>query len=520
MKIFSKFYIFILILVLAGSCTDLVEEPVGYLSPEGYFLKEENVQSAINGCYGSMASSNYYGSGLTTPLQIMSDMVDLGFNFSNYADLNDFSHSTTNTFPLSIWKCSYGIIGIANTALYGVTQIDESQEVKNKLEAESRFVRAFVYYHLVRLFGEIPYIDNADTEISSVTKASVADVYINIIKDLEYAKEHLPMEHPDGDVRTRPSKGSAATVLASVNLTLGNWQEAYEQAKWVIDNAGSLNYALETDFQDLFRAETQDNSKEYIFAVDFLANQTGDNDVNSFTLENDQTIGAFNSVDGADKPWRGWSMLVPSLKVYETWDAKDYRKRVSLTDSIIMRDGTGIVRPYTEFNVTRPHAAKLERFSGEVKSSTAGWRSDMNYIAFRYGEVLLIAAEAGNEIGKTTEAVGYVNQIRARARLGGNVNWGGAGYGSYGPSTSPADVPAGINQDDFRTLVLEERRLELAFEFKRWYDIVRRDMGDQVFGANGLEPQPNFNKTKHYLLPIPQTEIDIHPKLEPQNPGY
>lgn len=520
MKKNLKLYILSLIAVFAFSCTDLQEEPVGILSPEGYFKTEAELQSAINGCYGSMASSNYYGSGLTTPLQILSDMVDLGFNFSNYADFNSFIHTSTNTFPLGIWKTSYGVIAIANTAIAGVDQIEEEQDVKETLEAEARFVRAFVYYHLVRLFGEIPYLDNLGYVVDDVTKSSVDDVYAGIINDLEFAKEYLPMEHPDGDVRSRPSKGSAATVLASVYLTRGNWQGAYDQAKWVIDNAGALNYALESDFQDLFRAETQNNSKEYIFAIDFLANQTGDNEVNNFTYENDSKVGAFNGVDGADKPYRGWSMLVPSLKVYNTWDDNDYRKRVSLTDSIIMRDGTGIVRPYTEFNITRPHIAKLERFCGNRKSSTAGWRSDLNYICYRYAEVLLIAAEAGNEIGQTAEAVGYVNQLRTRARAGGVVNWDGAGYGSYGPSDSPADVSSGINQDDFRTLVLEERRLELAFEFKRWYDIVRRDMGDEVFGANGLEAQPNFDKTKHYRMPIPQTEIDIHPNLEPQNTGY
>ena len=144
----------------------------------------------------------------------------------------------------------------------------------------------------------------------------------------------------------------------------------------------------------------------------------------------------------------------------------------------------------------------------------------MNYIVYRYGEVLLIAAEAGNEIGLTTEAVGYVNQLRARARSGGVINWDGGGYGSYGPSASPADVSSGIGQDDFRTLVLEERRLELAFEYKRWQDIVRRDMGDQVFGPDGFETWDSFDKTKNYLWPIPQTEIDKSPNLKPQNPGY
>lgn len=520
MKKLLKLYILSLTVVLAFSCTDLQEEPVGLLAPEGYFKTEKDVQTAINGCYGSMASSNYYGSGLTVPLQLMSDMVDLGYNFSNYADFSNFIHTPTNTYVQGVWGNSYGIISIANTAISGIAQIDEKQDVKDNLEAEARFIRAFTYYHLVRLFGGVPYLDNLDFVVSDVAKSSVEEIYAGIINDLEFAKEHLPMEHPDGDVRTRPSKGSASTVLASVYLTRGIWQEAYDHAKWVIDNAGSLNYGLEADFQDLFRAETQNNSKEYIFSVDFLANQRGDNPTNSFTLENDSKVGAFNGIAGADKPWRGWSMLIPSLKVYETWDDKDYRKRVSLTDSIIMRDGTGIVRPYTAFEIQRPHAAKLERFCGERKSSTAGWRSDINYICFRYAEVLLIAAEAGNEISKTTEALGYVNQLRARARAGGNVNWEGANYGSYGPSTSPTDVSSGISPDDFRTLVLEERRLELAFEFKRWYDIVRRDLGDQVFGANGLEIQPNFNKEKHYLLPIPQSEIDISPNLEPQNSGY
>jgi hypothetical protein len=521
MKRILKLYFLSIILVFANNCTDLEEDPVGLLAPEGYFKSAADVQSAINGCFGSMASSNYYGGKLTTALQMRSDMIDIGFDYkSGYADFNRFTVVPTNDYPLEIWGNSFGIISNANTAISGISQIDENQDVRDGLEAEARFIRAFVYYHLVRLFGEIPYLDNLDFNAADVEKSSVADVYAGIITDLEYAIEKLPMQHPDGDRRTRPSKGSAATVLASVHLTRGSWQEAYDQAKWVIDNAGSLNFVLVADFQDIFRAETQDNSKEYIFSVDFLGNQRGDNSTNWYTLENDHTLGAFNSVDGADKPWRGWSMLVPSMKVFEDWDDNDYRKRVSITDSIIMRDGTDSIRHYTGFNITRPHAAKWERFSGVMKSATAGWRSDMNYICFRYGEVLLIAAEAGNEIDKTAEAVVYVNQLRARARAGGNINWEGGGYASYGPSESPADVSTGISKDDFRNLVLEERRLELAFEFKRWYDIVRRDLGDQVFGPDGLEPQPDFDKNKHYIIPIPQTEIDMSPNLEPQNPGY
>ncbi|MBC8152805.1 MAG: RagB/SusD family nutrient uptake outer membrane protein, partial [Bacteroidetes bacterium] len=131
---------------------------------------------------------------------------------------------------------------------------------------------------------------------------------------------------------------------------------------------------------------------------------------------------------------------------------------------------------------------------------------------FRYAEVLLIAAEALAETtGPNPEAIGYVNQIRARAR-----NWVGRPL-----QTFPADVPATTDKAAFINLVLEERRLELAFEFGRWYDIKRRKLGDAVFkGANALETRPTFDASRDYLMPIPKTELDINPNLRPQNPGY
>ncbi len=508
------------LLVLWTGCTDLQEKPVGILAPEGYYKTGADVQAMINGGYGVMASSNYYGAGLTAPLQLLSDMVDNALEFSDYADFSPFRVTPTNSYVRNIWATSYQIIAIANSAIYGVSLIGEEDDIKNRLEAEARFIRAFTYYHLVRLYGDIPYLDSPDLkDILSIKQAPATEVYANIIDDLEYAHQYLPMQHPDG-IRSRPSKGTAATVLASVYLTLNNWQQAYENAKWVIDNAGALDYALEPDFQNLFRASEQATQKEYIFTLDFTGNLRGDNP-NPVTLENDSKIGPFNGVEGGAKPYRGWSMLVPHINVYKSWDPGDYRLKVSLDDSLELRHvNPGTISPYTDFpDWQAPHIAKWNRFAGDEKANFAGWRSDLDYIAFRFGEVLLIAAEAANELGNTTEAVGYVNQIRARARAGGNINFEGNGYGSYGPSPVPPDVSAGISQDDFRRLVLEERRIELAFEWKRWYDIVRRDLGDEAFGPGGLEPQPDFNKSKHYLIPLPQQEIDINPNLT-QNPGY
>jgi hypothetical protein len=127
----------------------------------------------------------------------------------------------------------------------------------------------------------------------------------------------------------------------------------------------------------------------------------------------------------------------------------------------------------------------------------------------RYAEVLLIAAEALNETSPGSgEAAGYVNRVRARARAGNG-------------STFPEDVTGGMSQGDFRDMVLEERKWELAFEYKRWYDIARRQLGAEVFGASGLEGlKENFDPGRDYLFPILADELARNPNLEPQNPGY
>ncbi|MEQ9439997.1 MAG: RagB/SusD family nutrient uptake outer membrane protein [Cyclobacteriaceae bacterium] len=506
MKKYLNRYLSALLVLLIVSCTDLEETPVGVLSPDGYFQTPGDVEAAIFGAYGRMASETYYGRKLTLTLQLLSDMCDIGDRGTpaRRQEINDFITESNNGMVSSFWPQSYAIISATNAAIAGADLLDAgavTEEKRNELKAEARFARAFTYYHLVQLFGDIPYIDyvvNEPESVAELAKTSEADVYANIIADLEFAQQNLPMLHPS-NVRTRPSKGTAYTMLASVYMTQGNWQQAYDNAKWVIDNAGELNYALVPDFQTLFIATEEDGLPEHIFALDFLGLQNGGGG------ENDDIMGAITGIRGADQ--NGWSVSVPSLAVYNNWDPRDYRKKVSIEDSTMVG---GVLTPYTEYQqVQRPHIAKFARFPGNA--NTEGRYSDHNYVCFRYAEVLLIAAEALNEIsGPTAEAMEYINQLRARAR-----NWAGT------MTNFPEDVAAGINQNDFRDLVLEERRLELAFEFKRWYDIKRRQLGEEAFTApTSLEPHANFDPGKHYLLPLPQDELDRNPNLAPQNPGY
>lgn len=501
-KILNKVIIFTLTACMVG-CADLEERPIGLLAPESLFNTPRDVEVAIFGAYGWIATERLYGRQFVTALMLRGDMVDIGDRGTpaERQQVNDFNMDDNNAMVRTFWPVWYQVVSAANAAIAGAEVLEAGAEI-NPLIAEARFIRAFTYYHLVRTFGDIPYIDyfiDNPESVKELTKTPQAQVYEGIIADLEFAKEWLPDMQPSG-VRSRASKGTAASYLASVFLTLEDYQRAYSEAKWVIDNKDRFGYALESDFQDLYRAEMADNLSETIFTIDFLGQQSGDGGAN------DDIMGSMTGIRGADE--LGWSVTVPSMQVYNTWDPRDYRKRVSFADSALIE---GVLQPYTVFqNTQRPHIAKFRRFPGV--SNSEGRYSDHNYIALRYAEVLLIAAEALAEVngGPDAESIGYVNEIRARAR-----NWDGV-------STSfPEDVAPGLNQTQFINLVLDERRIELAFEFKRWYDIKRRKLGEEVFkGLNSLEPHTEFNPSRDYLMPLPRVELDVNPNLAPQNPGY
>lgn len=486
---------------LTLGCADLNENPVGLLSPEGFYKNKKDVESGIFGAYSSVASEPLFGRQFLSAIMLRSDMVDIG-NRGTAAEriqVNDFTMDASNGMVARFWPIWFQVISAANSAEAGAKSLGLPEAEINPLIAEAKFVRAFSYYHLVRCFGSLPYIDFfvSDPEsVKSIGKISEDEIYKKLIVDLEYAKQWLP-DKQAGDVRSRPSKGAAASYLASVYLTIGNFPKAYTEAKYVIDNKDKFGYRLEADYQDLFVASKADGIKETIFAVDFLGS------INSGNYNDDLMA---PMVGNRLPEVGGFGVLVPSLKVYTTWDNRDYRKKVSFQDTLVLPNR---VVPYTGFPDPRPHIDKWRRFPGNA--GAGGRYSDFNYNDFRYAEVLLIAAEAIGEIsGPNDEAYGYLNQIRLRARnAAGRLR------------TFPENVPTNLNKQDFINFVMEERRLELAFEFKRWYDIKRRKLGDIVFkGPNALEPRSAWDPNRDYLMPIPSTEISINPKLGPQNPGY
>lgn len=504
-------YLFLLIGFSIVGCSDLIEEPVGLLAPDGFFQTTSDIQTAVDGAFTHAINEKFWGRKLSIALMLRSDMVNLQSDQTRRVEHNEMTTLANNGMSSESWLKSYQGIAAANQAIAGAELVKASADLKNPVTAKAHFIRAFYYFHLVRQYGGVPYLDAPVTDAEAagaISRSSAAEVYANIISDLEFAKTWLPNTQSS---RAIPAKSAASAYLALVHLTMGNYQEAFNEAKEVIDNKGVYDLALESNFQNLFDADAIDASKEPIFALDY-------NNVQAPNNAYDQ-IAPMTGIRGDDRnSGGGWSVAVPTLAVYETWPAGDYRRAVSLDEEASIG---GNVVDYTQFDISghqhaanRPYIAKYTRFPGAFARGNARATSS-NISMMRYAEVLLIAAEAAVEIGDNAAATTYINEVRARARMGGVAGTGAGAKVTIAPSDVPADITGTVTVAD----VLEERRFELAFECKRWYDIARRKIGAEAFGAAGLEgAKPNFS-ADDYLLPLPEDELDRNPNLT-QNPGY
>ncbi|RJE70456.1 RagB/SusD family nutrient uptake outer membrane protein [Reichenbachiella sp. MSK19-1] len=524
---------FALVMVFSMSCEDLDERPVGVLAPEGLFKTVSELQSGVNGGYYLICREEFHGRKLSLALLLRSDMVGIGDPTTgalrHACDLMEMEQN--NGFVDSFWNVGYKALAAANTVINARDVVSGDEDEINAVVAEAYFLRAYIHYVYVRLFGEFIYMDGTPFEDPYMAQqSSVADIYEGIIADLEFCKQWLVDVPAD---RSHPSKATAYGMLASVYMTRAtseasqgsDWQDAYDNAKHVIDNEGTYGVSLDEDYYDIFAPDF--TSSEVLFKLNMIA---ADNhgitpgDIGGQNAGTDQ-ITAVTGPRG-DRRFEdlndaafGWSAAVPELRVYSTWDGKDYRKAVSLDTAITYGDTTDYYFTrwdIIEQNVARPAIAKYFRAVGEAglrtgtKQGASLRDSNVKPVILRYGEVVLIAAEAAVELGLDGEAVKYINMIRERAR-----NAGGSGHSKYPPSAVPAAHPGGVTVDD----VIEERRLELAFEGVRWYDIVRRKLGKVYSGTAPALEDRDFDESVDYLWPKYYVDVDLLDGLT-QNPGY
>jgi len=422
------------------------------------------------------------------------DAIAGGGNPGDWIDarfIDQFTYLNTNPYLDNFWEYYYDGIARANNLLYYVPSIDMDEDYKAQILAEARFLRAYFYFNLVNVYGEIPLRINPllDQDDIYVSKTSVANVYAQIETDLIAAKNSLPrkrVERETGHV----TRGAAWGLLAKTYLYQQKWTLALEAADSVI---AMDQYELQPVYKNNFIDSTQ-NNKESIFEIQHISRQAG--------------LGNFMSQYFTPFDFGGYGVNLPTqdfVDEFETaTDEEIFDPRLRYT--VVLKD-----EPWINGEVYDPawsvtgfiSRKQVQPLSvGPVNSDGA-----LNYVYMRFADVLLMRAEALNELNRTTEALVPLNQVRKRARESYLYDQDLPGFGA---------VPAGLLEDEtttdqvaLRAAIRHERRVELGFEFHRFFDLMR-------YGATAAEEAleeeaPAFNYATHRYFLIPQSEIDTNP---------
>lgn len=460
----------------------------------------------ILGIYTDLRGYNVHADGFIVATSIRSDDADKGSTASDggpdVITMDNFPVLTNNGRANALWTGYFGLINKCNNTLYQIgtnTNIVASEPVKIQSAAEARFIRGYAYFMLVRLFGRVPKIDTLFLDPAAqnnIPQSSTPEMYTFIENDLSFAAANLPASWEQKFVG-RATSGAANGILAKVYLTQGKWAQAKSAASLVM-NSGLYN--LSVPYADIFK-EIGENSKESVFEIQATAN-----------AQNKTALGVqYASIQGVrgGGDWNmGWGWNTPSVYLEAAYEDNDPRKaRTILYTSTATTPGVTIYGETTPVGLPNPRYNQKVYTSPSERSRVIDrfgyW---MNVRILRYADVVLMFAEASNEMGgeaNIEEARVALNSVRQRARIG-------APAGTL-PDRETAD------QDELRGFIRHERRIELAMEHDRFFDIVRWGISDDAMHTAG---KPNFSAARDALLPIPQAQIDLSNGVLTQNPGY
>jgi hypothetical protein len=489
-----KFKIYITLafsLSVLGGCKKYLDKvPLDSVNTSNYWQTPEDAIAAINGAYQPLQWPKLYNLRIwSSDIWGGNSIVGAGGGTDGIEtqDISNFVTTTDNAAALDIWRGPAPGILRCNLVLEHVPSMNIDEALKNRILGEAKFLRAHYNFILVRLFGDVPLITEPQTYGDDLRPARrpKAQVYDQIIKDLTEAISQLPPKssYTGADIG-RASKGAAIGMLAKVYLTMGNYQKVVDLCQQVT----ALGYTLNANYSDNFNPQTK-NSNESLFEVqyqgktsfDFWSNENQASWVSTFTgpRNSDLVAGAY-----------GWDQ--PTQEFVNAYEAGDKRK-----DQTILYEGGPDFdgKPYKKsYSVT---GYNVRKFLVPKSISPNYDTNPADFPVLRYADVLLMQAEALNELGQTSQAEAPLNQVRARAGLG-EIH--------------------GLSKEAMKQKIIHERRMELAFEGQWWFDLIRIDNGQ--YGLNFLHSIGKVNATtKHLLLPIPQKEIDANKNLT-QNPGY
>ena len=412
--------------------------------------------------------------------------------------IDHFNYSKDFWLSNALWEDHLAFISTASNIIHDVDSLYAGDPLSVINKAEASFLRAYAYFDMIRDYGDVPKIDfrvyTADQ--ANVPRAPVAEIYTLIDADLQFAVANLPAVW-DPKYTGRVTKGTANSLLAKTLLYRKSWAEALATAEVVIN---SNQYALLPNYGDVF-TEDHENSVESIFEIQNYENANG-----STNLSNN--VAQYQGVRGSGQWDLGWGWNIPNKGLVDTgYEPGDPRKGQTILfsgakDDTLANDGKyGAVLPNLPVKYWSKKVYTNPARRGATGDRFGNW---LDMIILRYSDVLLIAAEAANELGMTPKALGYLEQVRARARHG-----------------DPTVLPEVTSTDQavIRKAIKQERRAEFAMEWERFYDLVRwTPAPDNIDAIHVLGPLGYT--AKNALLPIPQPDIDKSNGVLTQNPGY
>ena len=487
MKIKYSYCTLLLACTFTG-CDDFLNIPSDTsLSSDVYYQSQNNFEQAINGCYSFLRTLYNGNEGAWAMGELRSDNTTYVYNPTDRGTISaefikDFLDDASNSIPLNKYATNYGMISNVNYILESIDDVEfDEEDVKDNIKGQAYFLRALAYLDLVQYFGSVPlHLTPVRTEEETALPLSdVETVYAQIIQDAETAAGLLPDKA--NQELGRATSGAAKTLLGNVYINLEEWDEAERVLKEI------SGYDLYENYADAFELANK-NGIESIFEVQFKEGNEGyaSNFFYVFLVQpiTAEEVSAITGIEENSYLVEGYN--IPTPDIMDAYEPGDERKDASIG----MLTASGNQYPYIKKYC---HAHALTN------------NTDDNWPVYRYSEVLLFLAEALNEQNKTDEALDYLNRVRNRAGL----------------SNTTAS-----NQSDIREAILQERRVELAFENKRWLDLVRSGQAESVMKAYGervkANPQAYYFPSGYsvsdnsyldirLLFPLPDSEAALSP---------
>ncbi|MGO1520336.1 MAG: RagB/SusD family nutrient uptake outer membrane protein [Sphingobacterium sp.] len=470
-----------------SSCNHLLDvDPHEFSSGDSYYQNEGQVLRAINGVYSGLQV--LYTSDFNALTEMRADNTNYQYDETDRGvqqreEIDEFLINSSNSYVNTAWANLYNIVQQTNVILSRIEEVPFTDEdLKQRYIGETKFIRALTYFHLVRLFGEVPLHTEEVANPSDAFadgKATVEETYALIIADTQEAVSVLPESYGKDDAG-RVTKGAALTLLGETYLTRQQYQEAAD----ALEQVTTLGYSLMADYADCFSPNHKNNA-ESVFEVQYDQSIEGENSnfIFMFGPRNAkmQLVGFAGNLAGTN---------IPTPSIYDAYESGDQRRDKSI--ELFDDPSNAAFQEAAAFDGKIPFIKKFYH-APYIEDG----RSNENMPIYRYAYVLLMLAEARNESGSGDPYV-HLNAVRERAGL---------------------DPVSGLSQTALREAIAHEQRVEVAFENHRWFQLLRTDKALEIMTTHGEDEKERLSRLSaasynlqpfKLLFPIPQREVQVN----------